>query len=86
MVFLSLLQTILCSLFQRREHVLLWSTEATYSSVHGAGELSTLLSGEAGGKQRLEIRIASEILNFDRPVKEEITAWRRKSGCVLNFL
>lgn len=63
-IFLSLLQTILCSLFQRREHVLLCSTEATYSSVHGAGELSTLLSGEAGGKQRLEIRIVSEILNL----------------------
>lgn len=64
MIFLSLLQTTLCSVFQRRENGLLCYTEATYSNVHGAGELSALLSGEAGGKQRLEIRIVSEILNL----------------------
>lgn len=63
-IFLSLLQTTLCSLFQRTENVLLCSTEATYSNVHGAGELSASLSGEAGGKQILEIRIVSEILNL----------------------
>lgn len=49
-IFLSLLQTTLCGLFQRRKNVLLCSTEATYSSVHGAGGLSALLSGGAGGK------------------------------------
>lgn len=44
--------------------MLLCSTEATYSNVHGAGGLSAVLSGGAGGKQALEIRIVHEILNF----------------------
>ena len=44
--------------------MLLCSTEATYSNVHGAGGLSAFLSGGAGGKQGLEIRIVREILNL----------------------
>lgn len=44
--------------------MLLCSTEATYSNVHGAGGMSALLSSGAGGKQGLEIRIVHEILNL----------------------
>lgn len=61
-IFLSLLQTTLCGLFQRRKNVLFCSTEATYSNVHGAGGLSALPGAGAGGKQGLEIRIVCEIL------------------------
>lgn len=41
--------------------MLLRSTETTYSNAHGAGGLSALLSGGAGGTQGPEIRIAREI-------------------------
>lgn len=47
-IFLSLLQTTLCGLFQKWKNVLLCSTEATYRNVHDAGGLSALLSGGAG--------------------------------------
>lgn len=44
--------------------MLLCSTEATYSNVHGAGGMSAFLSCGAGGKQGFKIRIAHEILNL----------------------